>query len=514
MQYVKHIGGLFLSLKSFYQDRMKDYYYILGLNETATTEEVKKAYRKLSLKFHPDKNDGDEFFTERFKEIQEAYETLVDSSKRKAYDYSRNANSSAKFSNKGDNFNPEIEYFKTNKSTFQYDEEVTFSWKTINADKVSIKPFGIVQPIGQKTYRIKDFKNATVRFELTAENTNIGRQVKSNLSLINQTYEDLYKDFKEKIVDNEKVFNKDTKVQGKDKERPPYFHIALLLTIFALGVFVLWPWEAEKTKKSESDLPQVIQYLERDMVKVEGGIFVMGCTDEQGSDCESNEKPWQVVTLSSFNIGKYEVTQAQFAAFIEATGYRTDAEKEGWSSVWTGKNNGVSWRNNSSGNGTQPITHPVIHVSWNDAIAFCNWLSEITGKSYRLPTEAEWEYAARGGNYSHNYKFSGSNSQNNVAWYRDNSGLTTNPVGQKQANELGLYDMSGNVWEWCSDWYVENYYSDNPSSNPGGPLSGSERVLRGGGWYTDATYCRVAYRFSNPPDYRNFNFGFRLVLSQ
>jgi curved DNA-binding protein CbpA len=178
---------------------MKDYYYILGLKQTASTEEVKKAYRKLSLKFHPDKNDGDEFFTERFKEIQEAYETLVDMSKRQSYDGHRIANSSSKQNNSGTNFNPEIEYFKSDKNVFEYDEEVTFSWKTINADKVILKPFGVVQPIGQKTYRIKDFKNSAVTFELNAENSNIGRQIKTSLTLTNKTYKDLYAHFQEKI---------------------------------------------------------------------------------------------------------------------------------------------------------------------------------------------------------------------------------------------------------------------------------------------------------------------------
>jgi curved DNA-binding protein CbpA len=178
---------------------MKDYYYILGLRQTATTEEVKKAYRKLSLKFHPDKNDGDEFFTERFKEIQEAYETLVDILKRKEYDNRKNNSSLHRQSNSGINFNPDIEYFKSNKESFEYDEEVTFSWKTINADKVNLKPFGVVQPIGQKTYKIKDFKNTSLTFELIAENSNIGRQVKSSLTLSNKTYKALYVHFKDII---------------------------------------------------------------------------------------------------------------------------------------------------------------------------------------------------------------------------------------------------------------------------------------------------------------------------
>lgn len=187
---------------------MKDYYYILGLKQTATIEEVKKAYRKLSLKFHPDKNDGDEFFTERFKEIQEAYETLVDSSKRKTYDDRKNNGTSYRQSNSGTNFHPDIEYFKSNKQSFEFDEEVTFSWKTINSDKVNLKPFGTVPPIGQKTYRLKDFKNTFLKFELVAENSIIGRQVKSSLTLTNKTYKDLYSHFKEKFLIEDQEISK------------------------------------------------------------------------------------------------------------------------------------------------------------------------------------------------------------------------------------------------------------------------------------------------------------------
>lgn len=227
---------------------MKDYYYILGLKQTATIEDVKKAYRKLSLKFHPDKNDGDEFFTERFKEIQEAYETLVDLSKRESYDGLRNFNSSNKQNNNGTNFNPDIEYFKSNKNTFEYDEEVTFSWKTINADIVFIKPFGFVQPIGHKTYKIKDFKNTSVTFELSAENSNIGRQIKSSLTLSNKTYKDLYTHFKEKIQkenqydDNQNNSNKKRKANplGNKNDRSIklliWFNVILLLGIL---IFIL-----------------------------------------------------------------------------------------------------------------------------------------------------------------------------------------------------------------------------------------------------------------------------------
>lgn len=175
---------------------MKDYYYILGLKKGASIEDIKKAYRKLSLKFHPDKNDGDEFFTERFKEILEAYETLSDLKKRTSYDNNFSNGKPEEKTNNGYNFDPIIEYFRANKASFEFDEEITFSWKTINSDKVIIKPFGAVQPIGQKTYKIKDFKNSVLYFDVIAENTNIGRQTKQSLKLSNKTYQELYSHFR------------------------------------------------------------------------------------------------------------------------------------------------------------------------------------------------------------------------------------------------------------------------------------------------------------------------------
>jgi curved DNA-binding protein CbpA len=179
---------------------MKDYYYILGVNQNASEYEIKRAHRKLSLKFHPDKNEGDDFFTERFKEIQEAYEILIDITKRGKYDILKSEYSNPHKSSNGKNFIPEIEYFKVNKIAFEYDEEITFSWKTINADKVILKPFGEVTPIGQKTYKIKDFKNSSLIFELTAVNSYISRQIKSSLVLKNKTYQDLFNHFKEQIL--------------------------------------------------------------------------------------------------------------------------------------------------------------------------------------------------------------------------------------------------------------------------------------------------------------------------
>ena len=218
-----------------------------------------------------------------------------------------------------------------------------------------------------------------------------------------------------------------------------------------------------------------------DMVFVAGGTFTMGATAEQGSDAESNEKPTHSVTVSDFYIGKYEVTQAQWIAVM-----------------------------GSNPSNFQGDNLPVEKVSWNDIQEFIKKLNAQTGKKFRLPTEAEWEYAARGGNQSKGYKYSGSDNIDEVAWYEDNSNSKTHPVGQKRPNELGIYDMTGNVCEWCQDWYGS--YSSDAQTNPTGPSSGSYRVLRGGSWITIAWNCRVSYRYFSHPVSRYSDFGFRLVM--
>ena len=154
--------------------------------------------------------------------------------------------------------------------------------------------------------------------------------------------------------------------------------------------------------------------------------------------------------------------------------------------------------------------NPVERVDWEDCQEFVSRLNSLTGRTFRLPTEAEWEYAARGGKKSRHYKYSGSGNIGNVAWYNDNSGSSTHAVGTKTANELGIYDMSGNVWEWCSDWYGD--YSAGAHTNPQGPSSGTYRVLRGGSWFKDASFCRVSYRGIGFPSYSDIIYGLRLVL--
>lgn len=245
---------------------------------------------------------------------------------------------------------------------------------------------------------------------------------------------------------------------------------------------------------------------EPEMVFVEGGTFIMGCTSEQGSDCEPNESPNHSVTLSDFYISKYEVTQAQWEAVMK-TSIRQQRDKAlpFFREVLYAPDLDTA---------DLPIfgegpDYPMYYVSWEEAQEFATRLSQLTGKEYRLPTEAEWEYAARGGNKSKGYKYSGGNMIEQVAWYSGNSGEKTHPVGKKQPNELGLHDMSGNVWEWCYDRGGE--YGSGSQTDPTGSASGKYRVARGGGCDFDAAYCRVSNRSNDAPSNRFDNLGFRLV---
>ena len=234
---------------------------------------------------------------------------------------------------------------------------------------------------------------------------------------------------------------------------------------------------APRRNSSATGLSAEFNKLINNMVYVSGGTFIMG------GDDSSDQMPTHSVTLSSYYICKYEVTQALWRAVM-------------------GSN-----PSNFKGNNL-----PVENVSWYDCQTFIKRLNSYTGRNFRLPTEAEWEFAARGGNYSRHYKYSGSNHIDDVAWYIDNSNKRPHPVGTKQANELGLYDMSGNVGEWCSDW--DGSYSSYSQTNPTGPNSGSSRVNRGGFWRYNARYCRTPERSSNDPGYCVNFIGLRLVLSQ
>ena len=268
-----------------------------------------------------------------------------------------------------------------------------------------------------------------------------------------------------------------------------YFGMGLFLCLFA----ALWTGcDKDKEKLNESTLAENGEenYVETafgmklQMVYVEGGTFMMGATEEQGDDAEDNERPAHRVTLDSYYIGKYEVTQSQWKAVMDT--------------IWPVS---LYWGDD----------YRMGDVSWYDAVAFCEKLSQLAGKMYRLPTEAEWEYAARGGHKTDGTKYAGSNDIGEVGWYDENYSFPFVLVGQKKPNGLGLYDMSGNAHEWCLDWYGKDYYSESPTVNPQGPSSGAERVLRGGGVDAYAQECRVSSRCSLRPIGGNAPLGFRIV---
>lgn len=254
----------------------------------------------------------------------------------------------------------------------------------------------------------------------------------------------------------------------------------------------------KKAKNQLNAPPPTRQPYEPEMVFVQGGTFTMGYKDGRDSDCLPDEKPAHQVTLSDFYIGKYEVTQAQWRAIM----------------------------GNNPSNNKNCDQCPVDQISWNDVQEFIKKLNERSGKNYRLPSEAEWEYAARGGNQSQGYKYAGSNTLDEVGWFWKNSGdknlfgdwikekidqnnCKTHPVGQKKANELGIFDMSGNVWEWCSDWATG--YPSDAQTNPKGPVSGTYRVVRSGCWIIHDYYCRVSSRNIGLADDRDHVVGFRLA---
>jgi len=272
----------------------------------------------------------------------------------------------------------------------------------------------------------------------------------------------------------------------------------LLLLSLLMAIMAAWLGCGkgnEKESESQAKSEESLKNPGLEFVFVKGGTFEMGDTFV---DDDGDEKPVHSVTVSSFYIGKYEVTQREWKEIMGSN-----------PSDFKGDN------------------LPVEKVSWHDAIRFCNKKSKIEGltpcysgsgsnvscnfsaNGYRLITEAEWEYAARGGSKSRGYKYSGSSNPDEVVWYRDNSGSKTHQGGRKKANELGLHDMSGNVWEWCWDWYDEGYYRNSPSNNPKGPSSGNDRVLRGGYWGDDTWYVRCTDRFRGNPGVSYSGNGFR-----
>lgn len=291
------------------------------------------------------------------------------------------------------------------------------------------------------------------------------------------------KEAEEKKKESEKIAYR-IESQVNTEVKPSFFYqyrFALGGAALFLVFMLIWKYSGKDTNENNANTSSAnqIQVPNFDMVYVEGGTFKMG-----SNNGEEDEKPVHKVTLSSFNIGKYEVTQTQWKAIMG--------------------NNPSKFQNCDD--------CPVENVSWYDIEEFLKKLNQKTGKNYSLPTEAEWEYAARGGKQSKGYEYAGSDTIDNVAQYDGNNNKSTKSVGSKSPNELGIYDMSGNVWEWCNDLYDENYYKNSPANNPTGATEGKYRVLRGGSWLNSAAYCRVASRSYLNPAYRDVNFGFRLCL--
>jgi len=277
----------------------------------------------------------------------------------------------------------------------------------------------------------------------------------------------------------------------KPKTKKNVILISVAAGVTLLLTLLIWqPWKASDTEALE--VSEVSEVSEPEMVYITGGTFTMGSPPSE-ADRGSDETQHQV-TVSDFYMGKYEVTFEQYDAFCDATG-RTKPDDAG------------------RGRGTQPV----INVSWDDATAYCEWLSGQTGKTYRLPTEAEWEYACRAGtttpfNTGNCLSTSQANYNGDCPYGSCSKGeyrRKTMPVGSFSANAYGLHNMHGNVWEWCSDWYGD--YSTGVQTNPKGAASGSDRVTRGGGWGSSANICRSALRYLNTPDNRENSFGFRLV---
>ena len=266
--------------------------------------------------------------------------------------------------------------------------------------------------------------------------------------------------------------------------------IVLLIVFGVIKIFDIIPEKNHTTQEEEpaqegiqeSAQVSVQKPVNIEMVYVAGGTFQMGCDSYGEDECEDDEFPLHNVTVNDFYIGKYEVTQAQWKSVMDYN-----------PSYFKGNN------------------LPVENVSWIDTQDFIRRLNKATGKQYRLPTEAEWEYACRGGARSGGYKYSGSNNADYVAWYKNNSGGRSHSVGTKQPNELGIYDMSGNVREWCHDRF--DTYPASAQYNPKGPSSGSNRVDRSCSWGSAEIYCRVSNRDYYSSGYSDNTLGFRVALS-
>lgn len=488
---------------------MKNYYYILGVEFNASIDEIKKAYRRLSKKFHPDTNnevkaEEKQFFEERFKAIQEAYEVLSDPTRK------------AKYDEQYKQFFVKQAY--QNSQYHSYEEEIQKEYELINRTKEELrrKENELRKREEQVKQREDELKKKTnepkeptpkkTADESTAANNNdttkkptipyivgIGTVVAIVAVLVlghfvSENYREKRKlaQAEQNSLDSLAVAKQQTdslkKAQGNE--------ITVSSKTEKTAASLKKAQENDRTNSSQitnsskEEKPQnILDEIAANMIYVQGGTYQMGCDDSRDENCTDNEKPVHSVSVSSFYMSKFEVTQAQWKAVMGTNPSR-----------FVGCDN-----------------CPVEGISWNDIQGFLKKLNQAFANyplskggqgGFRLPTEEEWEYAARGGQKSQNYKYAGSNDIGSVAWYHGNSGLKTHAVGSKKANELGLYDMSGNVHEWTnSDWsadYIKNRVN-------------TYVVLRGGSWFSGNNYCRMLSRDFDDPLNGGFNLGFRLL---
>jgi formylglycine-generating enzyme len=325
------------------------------------------------------------------------------------------------------------------------------------------------------------------------------------------------------------------------------FNHKLLLMSFAVLISASFT-HAESPNQAGRKDREITNSIGMKLVLIPAGRFMMGGTEsaeelvkafaayKRQPEFFKDEYPQHQVRITKpFYMGKYEVTVGDFKKFVQDTGYKTEAETDGQGG-WgfdpkTGQCDGryvqFNWRNPGF---PQTDDHPVVNVTWRDAVEFCKWLSSKEQKTYRLPTEAEWEYACRAQTTTRYNYGDDPDELDTVANVLDAKGRTTFPhvqelnflrgdkpkftlpVGGKKANQFGLYDMHGNVWEWCSDWHGEDYYSKSPIDDPTGPETGGRRVRRGGAWNSFPLWARASFRNWNTPQSRCVNLGFRAVV--
>lgn len=372
--------------------------------------------------------------------------------------------------------------------------------------EVSSEKIQVIDPVsdatGNETPSVEQTPETTAEITQVIEPASASKEEQTKVIDSNKTHPVL----KEDTADEQLIRAKEEVVKPK-----PLKKIILLssLAVLLIILFIAYPFlnqqhpSPEPTRDHTTNSktpPPATEDWKPEIIPVSGGTFIMGDLDANvvSSDMYAHE-----VALSNFSVGKYEITVAQFKKFIDETGYTTTAQQKGSSQIFIDGNwiagNGIDWRHDVRGGliGADTKNIPVVHVSWTDANAYCQWLSKNTNETYRLLTEAEWEFAARGGNKSKQYIFSGSDTINQVAWYQKNSDSSIHPVGTKMPNELGIYDMSGNALEWCNDWYDKDYYKNRLIENPMGPDSparDSLKVLRGGAWAYPERIVRNVHR--------------------